>query len=52
MGGEVDYKDGARLGITDLALNTYNRDSDQLVPYSGITSLETVMNGVPAQFKK
>lgn len=52
MGGEVNYADGARLGITDLALNTYNRDSDQLVPYSGITSLAKVMEGVPAEFKK
>ena len=52
MGGAVDYKDGARLGITDLALNTYDMATDQLVAWSGITSLDDVMGAVPAEFKK
>lgn len=52
MGGGVDYANGARLGITDLALNKYDMATDQLVAYSGITSLDKVMEAVPADKKK
>lgn len=48
MGGGVNYANGARLGITDLALNSYDMATDQLVTYSGITSLDDVMAAVPA----
>lgn len=52
MGGEVDYANGARLGITDLALNTYDLATDQLVTYSPIKTLSDVMAAVPADMKK
>lgn len=52
MGGAVDYANGARLGITDLAINGYDMATDQLVAYSGITSLDDVMAAVPADLKK
>ena len=52
MGGGVDYANGARLGITDLAINTYDMATDQLVAYSGITSLDDVMEAVPSELKK
>lgn len=52
MGGGVDYANGARLGITDLALNKYDMATDQLLAYSGITSLDKVMEAVPADKKK
>ena len=52
MGGGVDYANGARLGITDLALNKYDIATDQLLAYSGITSLDAVMEAVPADKKR
>jgi len=43
MGGGVDYANGARLGITDLALNKYDMATDNLVTYSGITTLDEII---------
>ena len=43
MGGEINYANGARLGITDLALNKYDMASGNLVTYSGITSLDDII---------
>lgn len=46
MGGGVDYANGQRLGIADLAVNKYDIATAQLVTYSGITTLEDVMANV------
>lgn len=46
MGGEVDYSNGQRLGITDLALNKFDPTTAQLIPYSGLTSLDDLMANV------
>ena len=43
MGGGLNYANGARLGITDLALNKYDMASDNLVTYSGITTLDEII---------
>ena len=43
MGGGVNYANGARLGITDLALNKYDMATDNLVTYSGITTLDEII---------
>lgn len=49
MGGEIDFAGGARLGITDLALNTIGLEANPetgayaLVPVSPIMSLDEVM---------
>lgn len=42
MGGELDYANGKRYGITDLALNKYNPLTAQLELQSGLTSLKDV----------
>lgn len=52
MGGGVNYANGARLGITDLALNKYDMATDQLIAYSPITSLEDVMLAVSSDKRK
>ena len=52
MGGSVNYGDGARHGIQDLALNKYDMATDQLVAYSGITTLADVKAAIPTEFKK
>lgn len=43
MGGSIDFANGARLGITDLALNKYDMATLQLVTYSGIKSLDDIV---------
>ena len=43
MGGAIDLANGARLGIAELALNKFDTTKMGLVTYSGITSLEDVM---------
>ena len=51
MGGSIDFANGARLGITDLALNRYQMSftyegtyvAGQLVTYSGIKSLDDII---------
>ena len=52
MGGEIDYANGARLGIASLALNTFDTTTAQLASVAGITSLETIWGAVPANLKK
>ena len=42
MGGELDYANGKRYGITDLALNKYDHTTATLVLQSGLTSLKDV----------
>ena len=42
MGGELDYSNGKRYGITDLALNKYDPATASLVLQSGLTSLKDV----------
>lgn len=54
MGGIIDFANGQRFGIADLALNTIGKNaSDQhaLVAVDGITSLEDVWATVPATLK-
>ena len=49
MGGAVDYSNGQRLGIQDLALNKLGaglNNTGELVVCSPITSLDTVMEAV------
>lgn len=54
MGGEINFANGARLGIADLALNTIGKnDLNQhtLISVDGITSLDDVWAAVPASLK-
>ena len=46
MGGAIDYANGSRLGIADLALNKFDMTKMGLITYSGITSLDDVMEAV------
>lgn len=46
MGGAIDLANGSRLGIADLALNKFDTTKMGLVTYSGITSLEDIMEAV------
>ena len=52
MGDEIDYSEGARLGIASLALNTFDTATAQLVSVAPITSLEDIWAAVPATLKK
>lgn len=54
MGGQVDYANGSRVGISDLSLNELSPVADtltgaqgSLVSVSGITSLDDVVAGIP-----
>jgi len=54
MGGELNFANGARLGIADLALNTIGKneaDEHTLISVDGITGLADVWAAVPASLK-
>lgn len=54
MGGELDFSDGARLGIAELALNTIGKNSSDahtLLAVDGLKGLDTVWAAVPANLK-
>ena len=46
MGGGVNFANGSRLGIEDLAVNKYDMTAGKLTSYSGLTSLSDVWAGV------
>lgn len=53
MGGEINFADGHRYGIADLALNTYGKvnDAHSLVGVAKITALDDVWAAVPTSLK-
>lgn len=46
MGGTISYRDGARLGITDLALNTISPEADETGAHSiqAVAPIESIEN--------
>ena len=46
MGGTINLADGSRLGTTDSALNKFDMTKMELVTYSGMASLEDIMETV------
>jgi hypothetical protein len=52
MGAEIDYKNGSRLGIASLALNTFDTATAQLAAVHPLTSLDDIWAAVPANLKK
>lgn len=55
MGGSIDFSEGKRHGITDLALNRANKDAEGgagLDAVDGIRTLDEIWAQIPASLKK